>query len=65
MSFVYIYCAPVYLSCNPRLVILVVFQLFSCNGSTCNIIFFCFLVFLNCNVFFFLVVSTLKKSGRA
>ena len=63
MSFVYIYCASVYLSCNPRLVILVVIQLFSCNGFTCNIIFFCFLVFSNCNDF--PVVSTQKKSGRA
>ena len=63
VSFVYIYCVSVYLPRNPRLVILVVFQLFSCNGSTCNIIFFCFLVFSNCNVF--PVASTLKKSGRA
>ena len=52
MSFVCIYCASVYLSCNPRLVILVVIQLFSRNGFTCNI-----------NDF--PVVSTLKKSGRA
>ena len=63
MNFVYIYCSSVYLSCNPRLVILVVIQLFSCNGFTCNIIFFCFLVFSNWNDF--PVVSTLKKSGRA
>ena len=64
MSFVYIYCASVYLSCNPRLVILVVIQLFSCNGFTCILlIFFCFLVFSNCRDS--PVVSTLKKSGRA
>ena len=63
MSFVYIYRASVYLSCNPRLVILVVIQLFSCNGFTCTNIFFCFLVFSNCEDF--PAVSTMKKSGRA
>ena len=56
MSLVYIYCASVYLSCNPRLVYHFVFRLFSCNGFICNIIFFCFLVLLNCNRFFCIVL---------